>query len=307
MTFFSRTSRSILGSQACHAISNARPGATALRSGPATRAEITALILTYNEAPNLPRTLSKLGWADQILIVDSFSTDETIAIAEAHSKTRVLQRRFDSFAAQCNFGLQHIGTPWVLSLDADYVLTDDLVNEILRLRFCPGISGYETSFRYCVCGHLLRSSLYPLRTVLFRRDSARYFDQGHSHQIALAGEVRRLDGQIEHDDRKPLARWFHDQLRYASAEAQYLAHTPAKALNWRDRLRRKIVLAPLLVCVYTLFGKGLILDGWPGCYYVLQRTLSETLLSLQLLDVQLRQVHEMRPRAAVAACERQQS
>ena len=288
--------------------SSCSPGELAAR-GARTRpcADITVLILTYNEAPNLERTLSKLGWARQILIVDSFSTDKTLAIAHAHSRARVLQRPFDTFAAQCNFGLQHIRTAWVLSLDADYVLSDELIDEILRLKLNQEVAGYEAAFRYCIHGRRLRSSLYPPRIVLFRRASGRYFDQGHSHHLRLAGESRRLNGYIEHDDRKPLQRWFHEQLRYSSVEARFLLETPADRLNRQDRLRRKIVLAPLLVCLYTLLAKRLLLDGWRGWYYVLQRLLSETLLSLQLLDLTLLRTSKMQSPVVPAVCERRRA
>ncbi|KKJ00273.1 hypothetical protein PROH_11335 [Prochlorothrix hollandica PCC 9006 = CALU 1027] len=71
-------------------------------------ADITPLILTYNEEENIDRTLSKLTWASQILIIDSYSTDRTLEITQSYSKVRVLQRQFDSFADQCNFGLSQI-------------------------------------------------------------------------------------------------------------------------------------------------------------------------------------------------------
>lgn len=248
---------------------------------------ITPLILTYNEAPNIERTLRHLAWAGDILILDSFSTDETTRLARTFPQTRVIQHPFETFAGQCNFGLQHIRTPWVLSLDADYMVSDGLLEEISRLRFNGDVAGYEASFRYCIQGRPLRASLYPPRTVLYQREKARYVNEGHSHRVRVAGPVERLSGSIDHDDRKPLDRWLHEQSRYSVAEARYLLSTPNASLNFQDRLRRKVLLAPILVCLYTLFGKGLILDGWPGWHYVLQRTLAETLLSLHLLEIRL--------------------
>src|SRR5262245_17862521 len=66
--------------------------------------EVTVLLLTYNEAANIGRTLTNLRWARRILVVDSFSTDKTLVILNALPNVRVIQRRFDSFAQQCNFG-----------------------------------------------------------------------------------------------------------------------------------------------------------------------------------------------------------
>ena len=98
--------------------------------------QITPLILTYNEAPNIERTLSRLKWAREIVVIDSFSTDETCDLARKLPQTRILQREFDSFAQQCNFGLQQIRTEWVLSLDADYLLSEGFVAEVKDLK--PG-------------------------------------------------------------------------------------------------------------------------------------------------------------------------
>ena len=93
---------------------------------------------------------------------------------------------------------------------------------------------------------------------------------------------------ILHDDRKPLERWLAEQDRYARREASHLLQTPLSHLNRADRLRRRIIFAPWVVLGYTLFAKGLILDGWPGWYYALQRTYAELLLSVRLADARLR-------------------
>jgi glycosyltransferase involved in cell wall biosynthesis len=249
--------------------------------------EITVLILTYNEAPNIGRTLDKLRWARWVLVVDSFSTDETVAIANRFPNVEVLQRRFDSFAGQCNFGLAQVRSEWVLSLDADYILSDRLLDEITNLRMHGAAQGYSVPFRYCIWGGPLRASLYPPRTVLYRTAGAQYRDDGHGHCVMVGGQTQTLSGWIDHDDRKSFDRWLSEQGRYTIAETGKLLETPPNELNWPDRLRRWIVPAPFLVFFYTLFVKGLIVDGWRGWYYVFQRTLAEILLSLRLIEARL--------------------
>src|ERR1039458_5356751 len=212
-----------------------------------TWAQLGGLILTYNEAPNLRRTLERLTWAGEIVILDSFSTDATLAIAREFPQVRVVQRKFDSFAGQCNFGLQQAQTDWVLSLDADYVLTPELVAEIKSLSPPTGVAGYAVGFRYCVNGHSLRACLYPPRTVLYQRRLANYQNDGHGHRVQVAGKISRLAGYIDHDDRKPLAHWLWAQDRYAILEAAKLAEAMPGELGLPDRIRRKIVLAPSLV------------------------------------------------------------
>lgn len=249
--------------------------------------EITPLILTWNEAPNIGRTLEKLTWAKRIVVVDSFSADETEAICRRFPQVEFVQRKFESFADQCNFGLTLIRTPWVLSLDADYVLSDGLVSELQSMPSVSHLAGYSVRFVYCVCGRPLRASLYPPRIVLYRREQARYRDDGHCHRVQIEGEIGNLRGTIYHDDRKPLSRWLQMQDRYATLEARKLLTTPPAALTWPDRLRRQVWLAPGLMFFYTLLGKGLLLEGRRGWYYVFQRTLAETLLALRLLEARL--------------------
>jgi glycosyltransferase involved in cell wall biosynthesis len=245
---------------------------------------LTALILTYNERENIERTLLALSGIERIMILDSFSTDETLELAKAvRPDAVVLQRAFDSFAGQCNFGLAQIATPWVLSIDADYVLTPELVAEIKALEPPNEVHGYAARFRYCVFGRPLRTTIYPPRTVLYRRDRAHYEDEGHGHKVRVDGAIVPLRGKIQHDDRKPLSRWIDSQDAYFKIEARHLLATPNERLNRQDRLRKKIFFAPWVIFFYLLVGRGLILDGWPGWFYVLQRTIAEMLLSLRLL------------------------
>jgi glycosyltransferase involved in cell wall biosynthesis len=246
--------------------------------------DLTALVLTFNEKENIGRTLAALRWIQKILVIDSFSTDNTIEIARAtHPGVEVIQRRFDSFAAQCNFGLARIEAPWILSIDADYVITPELEQEISQLDPPQSVAGYSAAFRYCVHGRPLRNTIYPRRTVLYRRGLATYRDEGHGHRVQIDGLVSSLNHQIDHDDRKPLSRWLRSQDRYLRIEARHLIATPNERLNRPDRLRKRIYFGPAVIFLYLLIGRGLILDGWPGWFYVFQRTLSEMLLSLRLL------------------------
>jgi len=248
--------------------------------------QITPLILTYDEAPNIERTLGKLRWARRIVVVDSGSTDGTLEILKRHERVEVFQRRFTDFESQWNFGLSQIASPWVLSLDADYELGDDVIRELESLSPSSATKGYRAEFIYRIQGRPLRGSLYPPRVVLFRRGEATYRQEGHTQQLAIAGEVLSLRGRIYHDDRKPLARWVRSQQRYAREEAEYLA--TRRSLGAADRLRRMAWPAPVAVLLYTLLVKRCLFDGWPGWYYALQRLIAEILLALEILDRRLR-------------------
>lgn len=256
---------------------------------------VTPLLITYNEEANLERVLDRLSWARRIVVVDSFSTDATLDILAEDSRVDVYYRTFESFADQCNFGLTKIETEWVLSLDADYVLADGFVEEMASLvgetaseadseaasEADSEVAGYTARFTYCVDGTPLRASLYPPRTVLFRRAMACYAADGHAHRLQLDGDTAPINTRILHDDRKPIASWLDAQRRYAEHEAAKLsaASTP---LGFVDRLRTKRWIAPLLTPLYCLFRKGLILDGPAGWLYTAQRTYAELLLTLYL-------------------------
>lgn len=249
--------------------------------------DITPLIITYNEAANIRRTFDKLRWARRIVVVDSGSTDDTVALLRDYPQVEVVTRAFTDFASQCNFGLSLISTPWALSLDADYELSDELLLEMRSLAPAATIAGYRAGFIYRVYGRPLRGALYPPRVVLYRKDRALYRNEGHGHRVTVDGPVVPLRGAIYHDDRKPLGRWFSSQQRYARQEAEHLLSAQRATLSRIDRLRLAAWPAPLAVFLYTLLVKGRLLDGWPGWFYVMQRVLAEILLSLEMLDKRL--------------------
>jgi glycosyltransferase involved in cell wall biosynthesis len=250
--------------------------------------DITPLVITYDEAANIERTLDRLVWARRIVVIDSGSTDETVEIIRTYRQAEVIHRPFDDFAGQCNFGIAQVTTAWVLSLDADYELSEALVTELRSLRPDASISGYRVRFIYRIYGRPLRGTLYPPRIVLYRRDRASYRNEGHGHHVVVAGKIAPLSGVIFHDDRKPFARWIASQQGYARREAEHLLSSDRKALEPTDRIRLAAWPAPIAAFIYTLFFKGCLLDGWQGWYYALQRLLAETMLALEVVDRRLR-------------------
>jgi glycosyltransferase involved in cell wall biosynthesis len=247
-------------------------------------AAITALILAYNEERNLARTLAPLQGLAEVLVIDSGSTDATKEICAQFANVRVIENPFINFADQANFGLEHVQTPWVLSLDADYRMAEGWQKELAGLPETP--NGFRARFVYEVWGQPLRGSLYPPRVVLYQRDQAHYIMDGHTQRVQVSGDLGWLNTSIAHDDRKPLARWFQAQSLYAEAECRKLSQ-PEIHLGWPDRIRRTIFFAPWLVMLWCLFYKGCWLDGRAGWFYAMQRGLAEGMLSLRLLETKL--------------------
>lgn len=249
--------------------------------------DITPLILTFNEAPNLRRCLMPLCWAKTVVIVDSGSTDATAAIASEFPNVRLDVRPFDDHTSQWNHGVDRVDTPWVLVLDADYVLGPEFVKELETLPSAPACDAFFASFRYLVFGKPLRSCLYPPRAVLFRKDRCRYRKDGHTQLLHVPGAGGELKSKIDHDDRKPLSRWFASQDKYAALEAEKLLSLPPHELHVQDRIRRAMLPGPWVVFFYMLLVRGTLFDGLHGWFYAFQRMVAELMLSLRLLEARL--------------------
>jgi glycosyltransferase involved in cell wall biosynthesis len=243
---------------------------------------ITPLILTKDEEANIRRTVSRLGWARTVVIVDSLSSDATVAIAREFPNVRVIERAFDSHAAQWAFGVTQIATDWLLTLDADYIVPEPFVREIAALDPPPDIAGYEAAFVYAINGRPLRAALYTPRTVLLRRGAFEIWQDGHTQRVRVRGRVEQLRTRLIHDDRKNMRRFIERQRVYMRKEAEKLRATPWRELPLSGRIRKLRVVAPFATLFYTLFVKRTILDGTAGFRYAFERFLAECILSIEL-------------------------
>lgn len=244
--------------------------------------DITPVLLTYNEAPNLQRTLAHLTWARDIVIVDSGSSDETLRIIAEFPRIRIFHRPFDTHCEQWRFAVLEtdIKTPWILRLDADYVLSREFVAELMGLDLSAA-NAYQISFDYSVFSQPLRTSLYPSNTILLRCGCFKVWDNGHTEAWSVEGPIKSMHAKVIHDDWKSLDKWLASQARYMRRELDKISVQPRGLRDW---LRLHPPLMPIAALFYCLIGKGLILDGWPGLYYTLQRTVAETILTLLLIE-----------------------
>jgi glycosyltransferase involved in cell wall biosynthesis len=243
---------------------------------------ITPLILTRDEEANIGRTLAQLSWAREVVVLDSMSSDATVAIARRFPNVRLVQRAFDSHAAQWAFGAAHVSSEWVLTLDADYFLPNAFVGELATLDPPPDLAAYSAAFIYAIHGRPLRAALYTPRPVLLRGGAFEIWQDGHTQRVRVNGRVERLRERIIHDDRKDLRRFIARQKSYMRQEAAKLRTTRWRALPMSGRIRKLRVVAPFATLVYTLLVKRTILDGRAGWRYAFERFLAEAILSREL-------------------------
>jgi glycosyltransferase involved in cell wall biosynthesis len=249
---------------------------------------ITPVLLTYNEEQNIGRTLSRLSWARDIVVVDSGSTDGTLNLLKAYPNVRVFNRRFDTHANQWRYAMEEtqIATDWIFRLDADYQVSDALVSELEQLDPTAPVNAYRIGFDYAIFSQKLVSSLYPPKTILLRKDKFKVRGRGHTDQWDVEGAISPLSGRVVHDDWKPTGQWITGQRRYMQRESDWLRLGGEGLVDW---LRRRPPLMPLIAFCYTLFGKGLIFSGRAGIFYALQRMVAEAMLSLIVLEAKLRE------------------
>lgn len=249
--------------------------------------KLTALILTFNEEKNIDRVLNELQWLEKVIVLDSYSTDATIDIITRYPNAEVHYRRFDTHATQWNFGLSLVASPWVLTLDADYVLTPAFIDEAKRFINDPHHVAYYTRFKFVVFEKpLLRDNTTP-RPVLFKKEYCSYFDDGHTQRLKINGNVGSFKSYVLHDDRKPLTRWLTNLDAYSIKECRKMLDTSkGSGRPLIAGIRKTKIFAPFFVFFYCLFVNGSILNGWRGWHYTLQRTLVEILFALRLIEEQ---------------------
>ncbi|NQW42137.1 MAG: glycosyltransferase family 2 protein [Bacteroidetes bacterium] len=184
---------------------------------------ISTIIIAKNEAENLKISLPKLHWCKDIVLVDDNSTDETIKIAEQFG-CRVFTRIFDGFGTQKQFAVSQALNNWVLNIDADEVLTDELIEEIQILKLNNEISGYELPIRHVFLDKIFKygkeSRYYHLR--LFNKLEGNFDSASVHEKVILKGNVLKLQNVILHNSYKNLDHYFEKFNRYTSIGAEKL-------------------------------------------------------------------------------------
>lgn len=187
--------------------------------------KLAVIILTFNEEMHLSRCLQSLSnLALHVVVVDSFSTDRTVEIASRHG-AQIFQYEWVNYANQFNWALTQLDekTEWVLRLDADEILTPELVNEIKEklVKIEPGVNGFYCNRRMTFQGKLIRyGGVFPVRVLrLFRYGYGQCENRWMDEHIKISGLSEDLSGEIIDDNLRPLTWWTDKHNKYASREA----------------------------------------------------------------------------------------
>ena len=223
--------------------------------------KLTVTVITYNEAENIAAALDSVSWADEIIVVDSHSTDDTVAIARKRA-TRVIVRDWPGYSEQKNFAADHASHDWVLSMDADERVTPQLAGEIRKLlQQEPASRGYRVRRVSRYLGRWIRSTDwfpdYQLR--LYDRRAGRWNGlRIHESFRLTAGTAAHLQGELQ-----------HYAYRDISHHLQKIdAYTTLIADQWMEEGRRSSVLRLALHPMMAFFRNYVLRrgfsDGLPG-------------------------------------------
>jgi glycosyltransferase involved in cell wall biosynthesis len=242
---------------------------------------LTVIILTYNEELNIVHALSNIsGWVENIFVLDSYSTDNTCNIAESMG-AKVFFHKFDNYAHQRNFSLNElpITTEWIMFLDADEWLTEELKEEIQNTISHTTFDGFLIKRRFYFLEKWIRyGGYYPSWNLrLFRKGIATVNRKVNEH-VEIIGRVGKLKYDMVDENYKGLSFWLSKHIKYAQMEAQQLEMkcdlktnfwgNPIERKSWvRSRLWNKIsfpFVRPFVYFFYTYILRLGFLNGRKG-------------------------------------------
>ena len=228
------------------------------------RSPLSAVLITRNAASQLPACLAALVFCDEIVVVDSGSDDDTLAIARQHG-ARVIEQAWLGFGPQKQFAVGQAKHDWVLCIDADERVSDELRDNILAELAAPRSCAYRFPRCNRFMGRYLRHGEgYPDWSLrLFDRRHARWSDDAVHEKVLTDAAVGELRGDLLHDSAETLAHYLAKQDRYTTlaAEMALAAGRRASPLH--------LLLSPLVRFVKFYLARLGFLDGLPGLVHIL--------------------------------------
>jgi glycosyltransferase involved in cell wall biosynthesis len=223
--------------------------------------DISVVIITYNEQDRLEPTLKSVAdVAAEIIIVDSYSTDDTIKIAKKYTN-KVFTRKWTNYSDQKNFANSKAAFPWILSLDADERISPELKEELLQLKDRePEANGFSMPRQVFYLGRWIKHTVwYPDRKLrLFKKNKAKWEGEFVHEKLVIEGETKKLNGPLLHFTYSSIHEHL-DQINAFSDLAAQKLYAKQKKSSWA-----KLVLQPIFGFIKSYYFKAGILDGFAG-------------------------------------------
>jgi glycosyltransferase involved in cell wall biosynthesis len=182
-------------------------------------AKLTVIIPVFNEEINIGDCIERIRWADEILIVDSFSTDNTLEIVKKYDKTRIIQREYKYSTSQKNWAIPQAGNDWILLVDADERVSQELAEEIKNIIGTESdTAAYRIKRQNYFLGKRMRYSGCQNDSVirLFRKDLAKYEDKYVHGRLIVEGKIGMLNNPFSHYTVCNLEEYFEKMARYTT-------------------------------------------------------------------------------------------
>jgi glycosyltransferase involved in cell wall biosynthesis len=279
--------------------------ASAVKPGP----NVSVLVLTKDEEINIVECLKTLAWSDDIVVLDSFSTDRTCEWSLLFPNVRVIQRKFDNWSRHSNWALEHIQfkNPWVYYSDADERMTDELRDEIRAVAATPSVEhvAFRVRYKNMFMGRWLRhGGIYPVWIIrLFKPEMIRYEEREVNAHPIMKGSLGDLrEHFIHYSFNKGLLPWFKKHNSYSTMEANEAVkivrgatiadklrvarkgETPGERRRALKDLSFFIPLRGFARFLHMYFVKLGILDGKAGFHYAAMISMYEYWIELKMRE-----------------------
>lgn len=239
---------------------------------------ISAVVLTHNSAATLSTTLKSLTFADELLVIDDHSTDETLTIAKSHKAIVTTHTLGEDFATQRNLGLQLAQGDWVLFVDSDEIVSESLANEIIQVSHAPSdIQGYMVKREDMMWGKVLRhGETENVRLLRFAKKEAGEWVRPVHEVWQVKGLIGNFVSPLLHTPHPSVSQFLDSVSRYSTINAQYLYKQKTKIPLWH------VVAYPVAKFFVNYIWRLGFLDGTQGAIVALMMSFHSYLVRSKL-------------------------
>jgi glycosyltransferase involved in cell wall biosynthesis len=232
--------------------------------------KISVALITYNAGVTLNRVLESVKWADEIIIVDSGSKDETIVIARNYTD-KIFYRKFDNFSNQKNYAIKKATNKWVLSLDSDEVVSAELAKEIRNLSINSNIDGFYIERLNYIYGRFVKYGRPDYQLRLFRKEKGFFVNPVHERVYLNKNRIAYLKSKLLHYTMQNIFTHIRKIDEFTDYDVVYY---PRERITILWLIRKFIFVIPLKFIQHYIFKRG-FMDGMLGFIFSVNTVMGE--------------------------------